>query len=34
MNPNFQKTSLDNAVTKGYITAAEETQIEDMPKAQ
>lgn len=34
MNPNFTVTNLNNAVTKGYITAAEETQIEAMAKAQ
>ncbi|MBV4423665.1 hypothetical protein [Clostridium tyrobutyricum] len=33
INTNFTIINLNNAVTKGYITANEGTQIEAMPKA-
>lgn len=33
MNPNFTVINLNNAVTKGYITADEEIQIKAMTKA-
>lgn len=32
-NPNFTEQNLANAVTKGYITADEQTTIEATPKA-
>ncbi|WP_434510529.1 hypothetical protein [Desulfitobacterium sp. AusDCA] len=31
-NANFTTTNLDNAVTKGLITAGERTDIEAMPR--
>jgi hypothetical protein len=34
INPNFTIEQLDNAVSKGYITADEEILIKEMPKAQ